>query len=199
MATDPRIDAYISKAAPFAQPILAHLRDQVHAACPDVDETVKWRMPFFTYKGKLLCNMAAFNAHCTFGFWNGALVLGPRDNNSADAMGQFGRITTLNDLPAPRTFKGYLKTAVRLIDEGVTRPLPVKHKKPPLRMPADLKQALGASARASATFAALLPSHKREYLEWILEAKRAPTRARRIATTVQWLEEGKPHNWKYTR
>jgi len=199
MATDPRVDAYISKTATFAQPILVHLRDQVHAACPDVEETIKWRMPFFTYKGKPLCNMAAFKAHCTFGFWNGATVLARTETRSAEAMGQFGRITTLKDLPATRTLKGYIRTAVGLIDEGVTRPPAAKHERPALRMPADLKQALGASARAAATFAALPPSHKREYLEWILEAKRAPTRARRIATTVQWLEEGKPHNWKYTR
>jgi hypothetical protein len=184
MAADPRIDAYIARAAPFAQPILAHLRDQVHAGCPAVEETLKWRMPFFSYKGKPLCGMAAFKAHCTFGFWNDEIV-------------QLGRITALNDLPAPRALRGYVRAAARLVDEGVTRARPAKRQKPPLRMPADMKQALAGNAQATATFEQLPPSHKREYLEWILEAKTTPTRARRLATTVRWLVEGKHRNWKY--
>jgi uncharacterized protein YdeI (YjbR/CyaY-like superfamily) len=198
MATDPRIDAYIAKAAPFAQPILKHLRAEVHAACPGVEETVKWQSPSFTYKGRLLCGMAAFKAHCTFGFWNGALVTKDAEMPS-DAMGQFGRITALSDLPPARTMKQYLKTAMQLVDEGVTRPRPVAAKKAPLRVPADLKQALAANRRAAGTFEKLPPSHQREYVEWITAAKTAPTRERRLATTLQWLEEGKHRNWKYDR
>jgi len=198
MATDPRIDAYIARAAPFAQPILKHLRAQVHDACPEIEETVKWQSPSFTYKGKLLCGMAAFKAHCTFGFWNGALVTKGAEMPS-DAMGQFGRITALNDLPPALTMKQYLKAAMQLVDKGVTRPRPVAARKPPLRIPADLKQALAANRRAAATFETLPPSHKREYIEWITEAKTAPTRERRLATTLQWLEEGKHRNWKYDR
>jgi uncharacterized protein YdeI (YjbR/CyaY-like superfamily) len=198
MATDPRIDAYIAKAAPFAQPILKRLRAQVHAACPSVEETVKWQAPSFTYKGKLLCGMAAFKAHCTFGFWNGGLVTKGAQLPS-DAMGQFGRITTQHDLPPARTMKQYLKTAMQLVDEGVTRPRPVAARKPPLRLPADLEQALAGHRRAAAAFEKLSPSHKREYIEWITEAKTAPTRERRLATTLQWLAEGKHRNWKYDR
>jgi uncharacterized protein YdeI (YjbR/CyaY-like superfamily) len=198
MVTDPRIDAYIAKAAPFAQPILKHLRAQVHAACPEVEETVKWQSPSFTYKGKLLCGMAAFKAHCTFGFWNGALVTNGAAMPS-DAMGQFGRITALDDLPPAGTMKRYMKTAMQLVDEGVTRPRAVAARKPPPRIPAALKQALGANRRAAATFEKLPPSHKRDYIEWITEAKTAPTRERRLATTLQWLEEGKHRNWKYDR
>lgn len=198
MITDPRIDAYIARAAPFAQPILKHLRAQVHAACPDVEETLKWRTPTFTYKGKLLCGMAAFKAHCTFGFWNGALVTKGAEMAS-EAMGQFGRMTALAELPPARTMKQYLKTAVQLIDQGVTRPRAVAVKRPPLRIPVDLERALASKARAAATFEKLPPSHKREYVEWITEAKTAPTRERRLATTLQWLEEGKHRNWKYDR
>jgi uncharacterized protein YdeI (YjbR/CyaY-like superfamily) len=198
MGTDPRTDRYIANAAPYARPILTYLRTQVHAACPEVEETLKWRSPSFTYKGKLLCGMAAFKAHCTFGFWNGALVTRGAEMPS-DAMGQFGRIAELDDLPPARTMKQYLKTAVRLIDEGVTRPRPAASRKPPARVPADLKRALAANSRAAATFDELSPSHKREYIEWITEAKTAPTRERRLATTLQWLVEGKHRNWKYDR
>jgi uncharacterized protein YdeI (YjbR/CyaY-like superfamily) len=198
MATDSRIDAYIANAAPFAKSILNHLRAEVHATCPEVEETLKWRSPTFTYKGKLLCGMAGFKAHCTFGFWNGALVTRGAEMPS-EAMGQFGRITALDDLPPGRTLKRYLKTAVRLIDEGVTRPRAAAAKRPPLRIPVDLERALASKARAAATFEKLPPSHKREYVEWITEAKTAPTRERRLATTLQWLEEGKHRNWKYDR
>ena len=198
MPTDPRIDAYIAKAAPFAQPILKHLRAQVRSSCPEIEETLKWRSPSFIYKGKLLCGMAALKAHCTFGFWNGALVTKGAEMPS-DAMGQFGRITALGDLPPARTMKQYLKTAIRLVDEGISRPRAIAAKKPPLRIPAELRLALAANRRAAATFEKLPPSHKREYLAWITEAKTGPTRERRLATTLQWLQEGKHRNWKYDR
>jgi uncharacterized protein YdeI (YjbR/CyaY-like superfamily) len=192
---DPRVDAYIRKSAAFARPILAHLREVVHDSCPDVTETVKWNSPSFEYKG-LLCGFAAFKAHCTFGFWKHALVVGD-DPKAEEAMGSFGRLTTLADLPPKAALRRYVKKAMRLNDEGVRAPREKSLPRKPIRMHPELKQALARSRKAAATFEGFSPSHKREYLEWIAEAKRDETRARRIAQAIEWLSDGKPRNWKY--
>lgn len=191
---DPRIDAYIAKAAPFARPILEHLRELVHLGCPDVVETIKWGSPAFEYEG-LLANMAAFKAHVAFGFWKGALVFD--SEREKEAMGQFGRIASLDDLPADRTVVALVRKAARLNASGEKVPRPVKHPKPPLAMPPDLAAALKKNAKARATFERFPPSQKRDYIEWIVEAKTDATRARRLATTLEWLAEGKSRNWKY--
>jgi uncharacterized protein YdeI (YjbR/CyaY-like superfamily) len=196
---DPRIDAYIQKAAPFAQPILKHVRKVVHAACPDVEETIKWGLPHFDYKGEMMCAMAAFKAHCTFGFWKGTLVSG-RAHGEGGAMGQFGRITSQKDLPSDSTIARYVKTAMKLNDEGVTSPSRVRSKAPrPVVVPADLKAALAKNNKAAATFTGFSPSHKREYVEWITEAKTDATRERRLAQALEWMAEGKPRMWKYMK
>jgi uncharacterized protein YdeI (YjbR/CyaY-like superfamily) len=193
---DPRIDAYIEKSADFAKPILRHLRDVVHEACPDVEEKMKWSFPHFDYKG-MMCSMASFKEHCTFGFWKPELVLG--DAAKEGGMGQFGRITSVKDLPAKKVLVGYVKKAKRLNDEGVKpkRAQKSKMKKRDIDVPQDLVAALKKNAKARATFEAFSPSHRREYLEWITEAKREETRARRIAQAVEWMAEGKRRNWKY--
>ncbi len=198
---DPRVDAYIAKSAEFARPILSHLRAAVHEACPEVEETIKWGMPHFTHHG-ILAGMAAFKAHCAFSFGKGALVaeaMGAKDvaGRAGEAMGDFGRITSLRDLPPKRELVRWVKTAVRLNEQGVKRPL--KHRSPrkPIPVPEDLAKALRGNARARATWEKFSPSHRREYLEWITEAKTTPTRARRLATTLEWLAEGKERNWKY--
>jgi uncharacterized protein YdeI (YjbR/CyaY-like superfamily) len=193
---DPRIDAYIEKSADFAKPILRHLRDVVHEACPDVEEKMKWSFPHFDYKG-MMCSMASFKEHCTFGFWKPELVLG--DAAKEGGMGQFGRITSVKDLPAKKVLAGYVKKAMRLNDEGVRpkRAQKSKMKKRDIDVPQDLVAALKKNAKARATFEAFSPSHRREYLEWITEAKREETRARRIAQAVEWMAEGKRRNWKY--
>jgi uncharacterized protein YdeI (YjbR/CyaY-like superfamily) len=194
---DPRVDAYIAKAQPFAQPILAHLRELLHAACPDVEETIKWGMPAFIYHG-MLAGMASFKAHAAFGFWRGRLVTNASDK-AKDAMWQFGRLTSVKDLPPKRRLASMVKQAMKLNEAGVKAPRPVKHAKAALRTPADLAAALKSKAKAKAFFAALPASAKRDYIEWITGAKRAETRAERVATTVQWLSEGKRRNWKYER
>lgn len=193
---DPRIDAYIEKSADFAKPILRHLRDVVHEACPDVEEKMKWSFPHFDYKG-MMCSMASFKEHCTFGFWKPELVLG--DAAKEGGMGQFGRITSVKDLPAKKVLIGYVKKAMRLNDEGVKPKRAQKPRKPraKVEVPHDLTAALKKSAKARATFEAFTPSHRREYVEWISEAKREETRARRIAQAVEWMAEGKARNWKY--
>lgn len=195
-STDPRIDAYIAKAQPFAQPILVRLRALVHEACPEVEETIKWSSPFFLYRG-LFCHMAAFKQHCAFGFWKWKQVVG--EDGTEGAMGEFGRIEKLSDLPPKKALIGYLKKAMALNEAAVPAATHSKNAKakPPLEVPDDLAAALKRNAKARKTFEAFSPSHRRDYIEWIVEAKRAQTRARRLATTLQWLAEGKPRHWKY--
>jgi uncharacterized protein YdeI (YjbR/CyaY-like superfamily) len=194
MATrDPRVDAYIAKAPEYAKPILVHIRDVVHAACPDVTETLKWSSPSFEYNG-MMCGMSAFKHYAAFGFWKHELVTGsPRE---AGSMG-FGQLTKVADLPSKKTLTGYVKKAMALNDEGVQVVRAKKPPKPPAKTPADLAAALKKNAKAKATYEAFSPSAKREYVEWITDAKGADTRARRVTTAVEWMAEGKQRNWKY--
>jgi hypothetical protein len=191
---DPRIDAYIAKAAPFARPILEHLRALVHRGCPEVVENMKWSSPAFDYRGPF-CSMAAFKQHAAFGFWRGELVV-PRATSMA-AMGQFGRLTSLADLPPDQELLSLVRKAAALNEAGVKGPPRPKHLKRPIPMPADLAAALKKNAKARATFDGFPPSHRRDYLAWITEAKTDATRKKRLATTIEWLAQGKPRNWKY--
>lgn len=195
MKTDSRIDAYIDRQAAFAQPILLHLRDIVHAACPDCEETLKWSSPTFMYKGKILAGFAAFKAHATFGYWSGSQVL-EADPAQASAMGQFGRLTSLDDLPSRATLEDLTKKAMALVDEGV-KPPRATAKKAPFTVPQDLRAAIDGTPAAAATWEGFPPSCQREYVEWVTEAKRDETRAKRLAQTVEWLAQGKRRNWKY--
>lgn len=197
---DPRIDAFIAEKAEFARPILKHLRELVHKACPDVTETIKWGMPNFEYGGGILCGMAAFKAHCSFGFWHQemeALLKKEGVYEGEVAMGSLGRITSLADLPSDKALLRYIKTAAELNLSGKpARPRP-KGPAKVLPTPPDLEAALKKNKLAAKTFAEFAPSHRKEYIEWITEAKREETRQKRIATTLEWLAEGKSRNWKY--
>ncbi|HET7845352.1 MAG TPA: YdeI/OmpD-associated family protein [Xanthomonadales bacterium] len=196
---DPRIDAYIARAPEFARPVLEHLRAVVHEACPDVQETIKWGMPSFDHHG-IMAGMAAFKAHATFGFWKSSLILDDAGRSAEAAMGQFGRITKLADLPAKRVLVGYVKQAAKLNEQGVKSPARAARKaKPEAKPSADFAAALARNRKARAGFDAASPSCRREYVEWIDEAKRDETRAKRIATAVAQLAEGKALHWKYER
>jgi uncharacterized protein YdeI (YjbR/CyaY-like superfamily) len=190
---DKRIDAYIAKSADFAKPVLRHLRDLIHETCPDVEETVKWSMPHFDYQGPL-AGMAAFKEHCTFGFWKGSLIV--QDSGSTAAMGQFGRITNVADLPPKTVLKRYIRQAMKLNESGV-KAQRVTKKKPDIPVPDDFASALSRNSKAKAAFEAFSPSHRREYLEWITEAKTEATREKRMRTAIEWMSEGKSRNWKY--
>jgi uncharacterized protein YdeI (YjbR/CyaY-like superfamily) len=196
--TDPRTDAYIRKAAPFARPILAYLREVVHDACPEVEETIKWSFPHFDYKG-MLCSMAAFKAHATFGFWKASLLTEHLPMVDQQAVGHFGRISSIDDLPERRTLTRIIRAAAKLNDTGVKTARPLRVERAPVRAPGDLASALGKNARASATFKAFSASQKREYVEWLDEAKQSATREKRLATAVEWMAAGKPRNWKYIK
>lgn len=225
---DPRIDAYIARSAEFARPILSYLREVVHEGCPQATETLKWNTPSFEYKG-LLCGIAAFKQHCTFGFWKHSLVVeddaaasgGPTAGKAAsatksggaraagkssageskvdEAMGQFGRITRLSDLPPKKVLLGYIRKAAKLNDEGVKIPRPKRAPSKPLPVPADLAAALKKNKSAAQHFEAFSPSKRKDYIEWLTDAKTAETRQRRLTTAIEWIAEGKGRNWKYER
>lgn len=194
--TDPYVDAYIDKAEDFAKPILRHIRKLVHDTCPDVIETKKWSFPHFDYKG-MMCSMASFKQHCSFGFWKQSLMESGTFPEKT-AMGSFGRITSLNDLPDDKTMKALIREAMRLNDEGVkVKKPPMNKEKAPLVVPDILLEQLARNEKAAETFNAFPPSCKKEYVQWITEAKTEATRDKRLATTIEWLSEGKRRNWKY--
>ena len=189
---DSRVDVFIKKAQPFARPILTHLRKVVHKACPDVEETIKWRMPFFDYKGPL-CMMGSFKEHAVFGFWKGELLFGKENEG---AMGHFGRLTSMDDLPSEGKLIGYIKKAAELNERGVQKRRTPRGTQN-LTVPSDLKTALARNASAKKNFEQFSYSHRKEYVQWITDAKRPETRKKRLKTAVQWLSQGKAQNWRY--
>jgi hypothetical protein len=197
---DKRIDAYIEKAKPFAQPVLKHLRKLIHQANPDVEETIKWGMPSFDYKGPF-CSMASFKEHAVFGFWKTALLKDPKGILEArhDAMGSLGRITGIKDLPKDKVIMNLIKQAKKLNDDDVK--LPTRQKKPakPVSMPTFFKAALNANKKALAQFEKFPAGQKKEYILWLTEAKTEETRDRRLETAIEWISEGKIRNWKYVK
>jgi uncharacterized protein YdeI (YjbR/CyaY-like superfamily) len=193
---DPKVDAYIAKSKPFAQPILKHLRKVILATSPEITETTKWSAPSYEYKG-LLCGFAGFKEHAIFGFWKHELVVGTGRDGSG---GSFGHLKTIADLPSEAKLKAMIKKAMKLNDDGVAAPHMVNRKKhKPLPMPADLKTALSRDSKAKTHFEAFSPSAQREYIEWITGAKAAETREKRLLTAIEWIAEGKRRNWKYER
>lgn len=200
---DDRITQYIAKSADFAQPVLHELREIVHEFCPETEETMKWSMPFFMYRGKILCSMASFKGHCSFGFW---LHSEMRDLHAIfkrekdDGMGSLGKITSLEDLPKKDHLGAYILEAMELIEQGIVpRELHSKVQKPTQEIPEDLANLLESTPKAKAVFEAFPPSHQREYIRWITEAKRDETRQRRLQQTLENLLEGKSKDWKYQR
>ncbi|MDP9051864.1 MAG: YdeI/OmpD-associated family protein [Acidobacteriota bacterium] len=202
---NPKVDAYIAKAAPFAQPVLTHLRELIHKACPDVVEEMKWSRPFFLHGGVILCNLSAFKEHCSFGFWGAEIGKALRQDGVVQdgGMGSLGRITSPKDLPSDKAMLAYLRQAAAFIDEGkgetvmaVNRRV-VKAPKIAVETPAEFAAALKKNKAAGKVFEAFSPSCKREYVEWIADAKREETRTKRITQAVEWIAEGKQRNWKY--
>ena len=197
MTREPRIDAYIAKAQPFARPILEKVRERVHAVVPDVEEAMKWGMPAYLLAGKLVLITAAFKAHAALNFWRGQELESSHD--SVGAMGQFGRIKSVDELPPDAELDRLIREAAELAKNAPAPRKPKHAPKPVPEMHPELTAALDKSPKAKAAFDAFAPSHRREYLEWIGEAKRDETRQKRIATTIEWLAEGKKRNWQYER
>lgn len=201
---DKRIDAYIEKTQPFAKPILNHLRKLIHKANPDVQETVKWGMPSFDYKGPFV-SLAAFKEHAVFGFWKGQLLmdtkkyLQERSAQGGDAMGNFGRLSSVKDLPPDEVIIDFIRQAKKLNDEGVKLPARVVKTKKEIITPAYFMDALRQNKKALVTFQNFSASNKKEYVLWVTEAKTEETRNSRLETAVKWMSEGKVRNWKYIR
>lgn len=196
------IDTYIARSADFAKPILNHIRELVHKTCPEVEEKMKWSFPHFDYKGEMMCSMAAFKQHAVFGFWKAALMKDPllvETAKSEVAMGHLGRITSLKDLPSDKKMTAWIKEAMKLNEQGikVAKPKPVEKKE--LVVPDYFTKALSKNKKAKQVFDNFAYSHRKEYLQWITEAKTEETRNKRMATAVEWIAEGKGRNWKYER
>ncbi|HZZ27467.1 MAG TPA: YdeI/OmpD-associated family protein [Pirellulales bacterium] len=195
------VDVYIANAASFAKPILNHLRRAVLTACPQAEETLKWRCPHFVYGGKLLCSMATFKQHCALGFSHAGMksALAEVEKDGAEQF-QLDRIVDLSDLPSKAVIARLVKQAMQLTDDGIKSTTRSKRKTAkPVKVPADLQTALKKNKKAQAAFENFSPSHQREYVQWIVEAKRPETRLKCLQTTLQWLSSGKSRNWKYDR
>jgi uncharacterized protein YdeI (YjbR/CyaY-like superfamily) len=197
-----KVDAYITKSAEFAKPILSHLRELVHEACPEVEEVIKWGFPNFDYKG-VFCNMAGFKQHCSFGFWKASLMKDPKgilQANDKGSMGNFDRITSLKDLPSDKILLGFLKQAVELNELGVKRKVKITPKgSKTIDTPDYFANALRKNKAASEIFENFAYSHRKEYIQWFEEAKTDETRNKRMAQAMEWISEGKARNWKYEK
>jgi len=197
---DPGIDAYIAKSADFAKPILKYVRKIVHEACPIVEEAIKWGVPNFIYKG-IMCNMAAFKEHCAFGFCKGKFIFGDkRVNAGEEAMGSFGRITRISDLPSEKVLKDYIKKAMKLNEEGGKAPAAQKARgKIEFTVLSYFMDAIKKNRKALEALENFSATNKKEYIMWIVEAKTEETRKKRLKTAIGWMSEGKIRNWKYLK
>jgi uncharacterized protein YdeI (YjbR/CyaY-like superfamily) len=202
MPKDKRVDAYIAWSADFAKPILTHLRELVHKACPEVKEVIKWGFPNFDYKG-VMCNMAGFKEHCSFGFWKASLMNDPKgilQANDKGGMGNFDRITSLKDLPSDKILLDFLRQAVELNELGVKRKVKVTPKgTKTIDTPDYFEKALKKNKIARDIFEEFAYSHRKEYIQWFEQAKTEETRSKRIAQAIEWISEGKGRNWKYQK
>jgi uncharacterized protein YdeI (YjbR/CyaY-like superfamily) len=202
-SVDPRVDRYIEKSAEFAQPILRHLRKLIHRGCPEVVETIKWSFPNFESHGAIMCSMAAFNEHCAFGFWKASIMNDPKgilQLTDRHSMGHLDRITSLKDLPTDTILVAYIREATRLNKEKIKLPPKKKPIEPKaLTVPPSLKKALEKNKKAKTTFENFSPSQRKEYIQWITEAKTEVTQSTRLKTAIEWMAEGKIRNWKYVR
>ncbi|MDP4218963.1 MAG: YdeI/OmpD-associated family protein [Bacteroidota bacterium] len=200
---NPNIDAYITKAQPFAKPILQHIRGLVHKACPDVEEKIRWGFPHFDHCGQMMCSMAAFKHHAVMGFPKAELMKDEklRENaRSESAMGHMGRLSNIKDLPSDRVIIAYIKEAMKLNEAGIKLSRTSKSKtQSELPLPDSLKAALKKNKKAMIVFDKFPPSHRKEYVLWITEAKTDETRQKRLDQALEWIAEGKPWNWKYMR
>lgn len=199
---DKAIDAYIAKSADFARPILHHIRKLVHEVCPEVEEKMKWSFPHFDYKGEMMCSMAAFKQHASFGFWKAALMKDPvllETARSEVAMGHLGKLISLKDLPTDKKMTAWIKEAMKLNEQGIKVAKPKPAPRTELVIPDYFSKALAKNKKAKQVFEAFAYSHRKEYLQWITEAKTEETRNKRMATAIEWIAEGKGRNWKYAK
>lgn len=198
------VDQYIEKSPEFAQPILEKIRKAAHKACPDLDEAMKWSVPHFEMDG-LLASMCSFKAHARLSFWKGMQLSDPE--NLLEGHGNTGmsgmKLKSVKDLPTQKVLVAYFKEAAalnaKLSQEATSSPKKKAAKVKVPTMPSDLTSALKNNKQAKLTFDDFSPTHQKEYIEWITEAKREATREKRLAQAIEWMAEGKPRNWKYMK
>ena len=193
---NPKVDAYIERTAPFARPVLELLREAAHAACPNVEETIKWGVPHYEHKG-ILFGTPAFKAHIRCVIWKSALIRKQLGATDQKALAELAKMTGPSDLPPSKAIVTIIKTAVALNDAGVKTARPKPAAKARVVVPSYLRTALVKTPKAKVAFEAFSPSHKREYIEWITEAKQEATRERRLKQAIEWMAQGKARNWKY--
>jgi uncharacterized protein YdeI (YjbR/CyaY-like superfamily) len=173
----------------------------VHKACPEVEEKIKWGMPHFDYKGEMMCSMASFKQHAVFGFWKAALMKDKvllETAKSEVAMGHLGRITSLNDLPSDKQIMSWIKEAMDLNDRGIrAKKKPVEQKA--VEVPGFVVKALKENKQAWTIWENFAPGHRKEYVQWITEAKTEATLEKRLQQTIEGVAEDKGRNWKYEK
>jgi len=199
MHTTVQVDQYIIKSAPFAIPILEHLRMLVHHADARIEEKTKWGMPFFEFKGPV-CHMAAFKNHCAFGFWKGSLIEDEFNIfETSSAMGMLGKIKSFADLPADEILIAYIQQAIQLNEDGIKLPAKPKANLQELIIPPYFIDALQKDFVAMDVFQNFSVSKKKDYIIWLEEAKTETTRQKRLETSIEWISEGKSRMWKYEK
>lgn len=188
---EPRIDDHIAKAGAFARPILEHFRALVHKTIPECEEAIKWGMPHFTLGGRNLAGMAAFKKHVSIFFHH---------DEQPGGTGKFRQIAAMEDLAEDSLIEERLRAAVERLSSAAAQPRTkaAAAPKPVPDMPSAFSQALIAAA-AMDRFDMMAPGYRREYIEWVADAKTDATRDKRIAQAVEWIGEGKHRNWKYQK
>jgi uncharacterized protein YdeI (YjbR/CyaY-like superfamily) len=195
---DPRVDDYIAKSPAYAQPIMKHIRGLIHQAVPNIVEVIKWAHPHFEYKGPAF-SIGAFKEHLGLNFWKSKLMDDPEGLFKYDgSAGSMGKIKSLADLPEDDILMAYFMLAADLNEQGVkaTTPKTAPEKKQ-LIIPDDLIAAFKNDTTAMQHFEQFNYSAKKEYVDWLAEAKTTETRQKRLKTIMEWVAEGKTRYWKY--
>jgi len=202
MKKNPKVDAYILNTAPFAQPILNELRATLETAEPELEETIKWGFPCFTFQSKLICSFSAYKNHCVFRFWQGSNLkdsAGILTKVGETEMGELSKIKNLEDLPNSEILINYIREAIELSKKKSTKTI-VSEKKITIDLKSyDLQEIFSSFPKQAEKFDTFSPSHRKEYISWINEAKTEDTKLKRIKTMMEWLLEGKSRNWKYEK
>ena len=195
-----KVDAYVNKAAGFAQPILQHLRSIVLDTCPEAEEDIKWGTPHYSYKGDHLCMMAGFKNHCSFSLYKAEFMKDEKISESVKAGKKFGymdKLTSLSDLPAKKILVALIREAMALNAQGVKKVKPATDKPKLLAVPDYFENALQGNPKAKDVFYTKSDAFRKDYLVWITGAKTEDTRQSRIDQSLEWIAEGKKRFWQY--
>lgn len=194
------VNKYISNAPISQQKILSKLREIIHKASLDIEEKIRWSHPHFDYMGKGMCFIQALKERVTFGFWFGDKIYNsPKLSKEAKAIYEtMGNLTDVSQIPSTKLIIEEIHLAMKLIESG-NRDVKEKKVKPQLVIPDYLSLRFKKDKTANSSFSKMSPSHQREYVDWIIDAKTDETRENRISTMMSQVKEGKSKNWKYIK